>query len=88
MDEVKRFVETLYKVVFCFVLGDAFLIIISYTIDFIIDGEIISYLTTSSSGYIIQGVAGLISMTWVIRDGEFIDDIKSSHWSQKDNPNH
>lgn len=82
--EVKRYINTFFKVGFCYALANGLVLLLSWIIDFIFSVQTYEYLSTNKTGYAIQVIASLFGLTWIIRDGEFIDDIKSSHWSQQD----
>jgi hypothetical protein len=83
MSEFKRFVNTYFKVAYCFFLGDSLLQIGTIAIDYISGTQLNNAMNSTRGGLAIQLFFSLIGMTWIIRDGEFLDDIKASHWSQK-----
>jgi hypothetical protein len=82
--EVKRFINTFSKVCICFGLANGLLLLFSWLIDFIFNVQTYEYLSTNRTGYILQVIASLFGFTWIIREGEFIDDVKSSHWTQQE----
>jgi hypothetical protein len=82
--EVKRFMNTFFKVCYCFAIADGVLFLFSLLIDFVFSVKTYEYLTTNTTGYVIQVITILFGLTWMIRDGEFIDDVKSTHWTQQD----
>jgi uncharacterized membrane protein len=82
--EVKRFINAFFKVCYCFAIADGLLFLFSWLIDFIFSVQTYEHLSTNTTGYVIQVITSLFGLTWIIRDGEFIDDIKSSHWTQQD----
>lgn len=83
MSEFRRFVTTYFKVTFCFLLSDSLLQLGTVVIDFLADSHLNTLMNSTKNGFVIQLLFSLFGMTWIIRDGEFIDDIKASHWSQK-----
>jgi len=83
MSEFRRFVNTYFKVTFCFLLGDSLLQLGTAVIDFFAGSHLNAAMNSTKNGLVIQLLFSLFGMTWIIRDGEFIDDIKASHWSQK-----
>ena len=83
MSEFRRFVNTYFKVGFCFLLGDSLLQLGTVVIDFLVGSDLNTAMNGTGNGLVIQLLFSLFGMTWIIRDGEFIDDIKASHWSQR-----
>lgn len=83
MSEFKRFANTYFKVIFCFLLSDSLLQLGTVVIDFLSGSHINTVMNSTKNGLVIQLLFSLFGMTWIIRDGQFIDDINASHWSQK-----
>tara|TARA_R110002096_G_scaffold266710_1_gene460277 strand:- start:74723 stop:74986 length:264 start_codon:yes stop_codon:yes gene_type:complete len=83
MNEYQRFGHTFYKVSFCFLISLNILVIPSFLFDFIFNTQLIDWLTYSNTGHAALVILGLFGLTWIVRDGEFIDDVKSSHYSRK-----
>ena len=84
MSEFKRFANTYFKVTFCFLLGDSLLQIGTVVIDFVAGTSLNTLMNSTKSGLVIQLLFSLFGIAWIIRDGEFIDDVKASHWSQRE----
>jgi hypothetical protein len=87
MSEFTRFVKTYVKVIFCFLISDSLLQLATVLIDFLAGSNLNTTMNSTRNGLEIQLFFSLFGMTWIIRDGEFIDDIKASHWSQKEKYN-
>ena len=81
--ELRRFFNTYFGVAFCFMLGNALLAGIALLSDFIFGTFFIDNWYTKI-GFFFQLLFGWLGVAWVIRDGEFIDHVKASHWSQKE----
>lgn len=84
MSEFKRFVNTYFKVTFCFLLSDSLLQIGTVVLDFLAGSSLNTLMNSTQNGLVIQLLFSLFGMTWIIRDGQFIDDVKASHWTQRD----
>jgi len=82
MSEFKRFVNTYFKVAFCFLLSVSLLQIGTVVIDFLAGSDLNTLMNSTKNGLVIQLLFSLFGMTWIIRDGQFIDDVKASHWSR------
>ena len=85
--EIRRFINTYLKLLQCLFLVSGFAIIILFLFDFIFPTDFIGYFYQSPWGTkksIFVTLYLAFGLTWIIRNGEFIGDIKSSHWFYKD----
>lgn len=84
MSEFKRFVNTYFKVHIYFLLSDSLLQIGTVVIDFLAGSHLNTLMNTTKNGLAIQLLFSLFGMAWIIRDGQFIGDVKASHWSRRE----
>jgi hypothetical protein len=85
--EIRRFINTYLKLLQCLFLVLGFAIIILFLFDFIFPTDFIGYFYYSpwdTKKSILAILYSAFGLAWIIRDGEFIGDIKSSHWFYKD----
>jgi hypothetical protein len=86
---VSKFGILFFKLVFIFFLGAGVLLTPLYIIDFFIGSELIKVLLgkkaifDNQAGISLLDVAGIISVALAIWDGQFVDDVKPSHWSRR-----
>jgi hypothetical protein len=75
--------KVFFKVAFCFGTGVGVLILFCLMADFLCGQRFLQSLTHTYTGAIVAIVIGLASVSLAIWDGQFIDDVKSTHWTRR-----
>ncbi len=71
--------EVFFKVAFSFCLGMCAPTLIAEFADFVMGARFTEALFGTRNGASILVISGLASVSWMIRKGEFVDDMKSTH---------
>jgi len=89
---VSRFVRLFLKVIYIFLLGVGVLSIPLFIIDFTVNSQMADYLLSNKAlfdnkiGISLFDLIGIVSVTLAIWDGQFVDDVKPTHWSRQNMP--
>ena len=75
--------RTFYEVTFIYFLGLGLLVLLLNLIDLVFSSNYYGFFFFSVQGLRFTSLFGTFAVAWSIREGQFISDIKSSHWSQK-----
>lgn len=75
--------ETYFKVAFCCGLGMSMPMWLALPIDFLTNTTLFNALIYTHGGRLVMLGFGLLGVAWAIWEGEFIDDVTSSHWSRR-----
>ena len=73
----------IYKVAWIYVLAVGTLLLPLYAIDFIFDSSAVNYIWKTPTGLCLLHLLGIIGLSYAIWDGEFVNDVKPSHWIWK-----
>jgi len=86
-NRIIKWFDLIFKVFYIFALGVGILFIGILLCDFVLNtnywGNIENLWDTK--GFFVVIFSGIISVAWAIRDGQFLDDLKASHWDSKEN---
>jgi hypothetical protein len=91
-NKVSKFGNLFFKVIFIFLLGVGILSIPLFIIDFTINTQMADYLLSNKAlfdnkmGISLAVLVGIISVALAIWDGQFVDDVKPTHWSRQNMP--
>lgn len=77
-------VKLFLKVVFCFGLGVSVPTIVSILADFLAGRHFYKTLFSTREGALILLLCGLAALSLAIWDGQFVEDVKSTHRSNRD----
>lgn len=75
--------ELLFKVTFCFGLGPGVLVLISELVDFLTGYHFSHALFGTRNGALILIFSGLVAVSLAIWGGQFVEDVKPTHWSRR-----
>jgi len=83
---MKNFLHLAYRVFSMFILGNSIFLMPLFLISFIFSMDIEAKLF-HGNGVIALLFFGVIGVAWGIREGEFISDVKESHWTNQNRRN-
>ena len=81
---MNEFLKLIFRVLFMFMLGWSIFLIPLLLTGILIDLDIKAILF-HGDGVFALILFGIVGVAWGIREGEFIGDIKESHWSNRIN---
>lgn len=77
--------NTIYGVAYIhFGLGVGLPVLLFYGLDFLFGTNLVNYFCYTPQGIWFVNVFGVLAVAFAIKDGEFIDHVKKSHWTQKE----
>lgn len=76
-----------FKVLFCFGVGVGIPMLIAGLADLLLGSHTVRILTGTEDGIAVLIVFGLFGVALAIWDGQFVDDVKPTHWTRRRNPN-
>lgn len=71
-----------FKVAYSFMVGASAPILLGYLADFLFSAHATKFLFETKNGVIVLVFFGLVGVSWIIWEGEFIDDVKPTHWTR------
>jgi len=86
---VYKFGSLFIKVIFVFILGVVVVSIPLFVIDFTVNSQMADYLLSNEAlfdnkmGLRLLDLVGTASVALAIWDGQFVDDVKPTHWSRQ-----
>jgi len=80
---MKKLFKVFYKVGFIYALGFSIMIIFALIVDFIFSSNLYETVTETIVGFYVGTLLGLLSLSLSIIDGQFVKDLKESHWASK-----
>ena len=80
---MKKLFNVFYKVGFIYALGFSIMIIFALIVDFIFSAHLYETVTETVVGFYVGTSLGLLSLSLSIIDGQFVEDLKDSHWASK-----
>lgn len=84
-----KFGSLFIKVIFVFILGVVVVSIPLFVIDFTVNSQMADYLLSNEAlfdnkmGLRLLDLVGTASVALAIWDGQFVDDVKPTHWSRQ-----
>lgn len=75
--------SVLWKTLMINFLGIGLLIGVSLLLDFVFGSEISDWITLSWKSTMVVNGVGTIAVALAIWDGQFIDDVKPTHWTRR-----
>lgn len=76
-----------FKVLFCFGVGAGIPMLISGLADLLSGSHTVRILVGTTHGMAALIVFGLFGVALAVWDGQFVDDVKPTHWTRRKNPN-
>ena len=78
-------IKTIYGVAYIhFGLGIGLSVLLFYCLDFLLGTNLVNFFCYTPQGIWLVNVFGVFAVALAIKDGEFIDHVKKSHWTQKE----
>ena len=86
-NRIIKWFDLLFRVSYIFIVGVGLLFIVIVLCDFVLNTNYWENIENlwDTKGFLVVIFSGITSVTWAIRDGQFLDDIKPSHWGSKEN---
>ena len=88
-NKVYKFGSLFIKVIFVFILGVVVVSIPLFVIDFTVNSQMADYLLSNEAlfdnkmGLRLLDLVGTAAVALAIWDGQFVDDVKPTHWSRQ-----